>query len=140
MGSMGMALTQGSPFWMFMKPLIYDIREFGVLDILQQKWNFKKQNCAPLESSGEPLSFQKLLSLFLISLFGIILTLIILFIEIIFKKWCYKSNALTQHPTDTAELLLKNNLQELLNVLQKRNMGNQVLHSMIQDLQKKIQL
>ena len=140
MGSMGMAMTQGSPFWIFMKPLISELKELGVLDILLQKWTFKKQNCAPLESSGEPLSFQKLLSLFLISLFGIILTLIILFIEIIFKKWCYKSNALTQHPSDTAELLLKNNLQELLNVLQKRNMGNQVLHSMIQDLQNKIQL
>ena len=133
-----MAMTKDLPFWMFMKPLIFEITENGVLFQLQQKWALKKQNCAPLHRKGEPLSVQKLSSLFLFCLFGIILTMVTLFIEIMINKYGHKNNISTQlyPPVVTAKIILKNNLQEL----GKRNMGNQVLHSLIQDIQQKFNI
>ena len=130
-----MAMTKDLPFWMFMKPIIFEITENGVLFQLQQKWALKKQNCAPLHRKGEPLSVQKLSSLFLFCLFGIILTMVTLFIEIMYG---HKNNISTQlyPPVVTAKIILKNDLQEL----GKRNMGNQVLHSLIQDIQQKFNI
>ena len=69
---------------MFMKKVITEISEKGQLNKLQQQWITPHPYCGELDENATPLSFQKLISLFIICIIGISIALVTLFIEKIF--------------------------------------------------------
>ena len=81
MGSLSIPMTKGLPYEIFMKQIIFEITERGHLYQLRQKWKLPLQDCGELHRSGNPLSGQKLISVFIIVIIGISIALVILFIE-----------------------------------------------------------
>ena len=81
MGSLSIPMTKGLPYEIFMKQIIFEITERGHLYQLHQKWELPRHDCGDLHISGNPLSWQKLISVFIIVIIGISTALVILFIE-----------------------------------------------------------
>ena len=81
MGSFSIPMTRGLPYEIFMKQIIYEITERGHLYLLRQKWELPNPDCGEFHISGNPLSWQKLISVFIIVIIGISTALVILFIE-----------------------------------------------------------
>ena len=81
MGPVGIAMTKGLPYGIFMKQIIYEITERGQLHKLQKKWEVPSPQCHSVQRKGKPLSFPKLMSAFMISFLGISISLIVLLIE-----------------------------------------------------------
>ena len=81
MGTFSIPMTRGLPYEIFMKQIIFEITERGHLYQLRQKWKLPLQDCGELHRSGNPLSGQKLISVFIIVIIGISIALVILFIE-----------------------------------------------------------
>ena len=81
MGLEGITITKGLPYKIFMNQIIFQMRETGQLNQLLKKWNIPEPNCNPLHTEAKPLSFEKMISLFIISIIGILLGLIILITE-----------------------------------------------------------
>ena len=76
-----MPITKGLPYGIFMKKIIFQMRENGQLNQLLKKWSVSEPNCNPLHKEGKPLSLEKMISLFIISIIGIFIGFIILIIE-----------------------------------------------------------
>ena len=76
-----MPITKGLPYGIFMKKIIFQMRENGQLNQLLKKWSVSEPNCSPLHKEGKPLSLEKMISLFIISIIGIFIGFIILIIE-----------------------------------------------------------
>ena len=76
-----MPITKGLPYGIFMKHVIFQMKEAGQLNELQKKWSVQEPNCSPLDKEGKPLGLEKMISLFILSMIGICTGLIILFIE-----------------------------------------------------------
>ena len=74
-------MTKGLPYEIFMKQIIFEITERGHLYQLHQKWELPRHDCGDLHISGNPLSWQKLILVFIIVIIGISSALVILFIE-----------------------------------------------------------
>ena len=81
MGSFSIPMTRGLPYEIFMKQMIHRITEQGHLYLLRQKWELKNSDCGESHMIGNPLSWKKLISIFIIVIIGISSALIILFIE-----------------------------------------------------------
>ena len=81
MGSLSIPMTKGLPYEIFMKQIIFEITERGHLHQLHQKWELPRPDCGELHRSGNSLSWQKLISVFIIVIIGISTALVILFIE-----------------------------------------------------------
>ena len=86
MGLEGMPIIKGLPYGIFMKKIIYQMTETGQLNQLQKKWFAPEPNCSPLNKEVKSLSWEKMISLFIISIIGIFIALIILIIEKIFHS------------------------------------------------------
>ena len=82
-----MPITKGLPYGIFMKKIIFQMRENGQLNQLLKKWSVSEPNCNPLHKEGKPLSLEKMISLFIISMIGIIIAIIINTIENIFHAY-----------------------------------------------------
>ena len=91
LGSTGIALTKGLPYRIFMKQIIYEIIERGQLHQLLKKWKIPQSQCNSKQSTGKPLSLEKLISAFMIVLFGMICALLLLFIEKLLQIYNVKS-------------------------------------------------
>ena len=65
-----------------------------------QKWQVKEPDCKPLRNTGNPLSLEKLISLFLIICAGIIIALIVMVFE------------LCGHSSNSDEVLLKSRIED----------------------------
>ena len=74
-------MTKGLPYEIFMKQIIFEITERGHLHQLHQKWELPRPDCGKLQRSGNPLSWQKLISVFIIVIIGIFTAFVLLFIE-----------------------------------------------------------
>ena len=81
MASLGIPITKGLPYGIFMKQIISEIMENGQLDKLIKKWTLPKPDCRPIQKEGKPLSLEKMISLFIISIVGIFIAIIINIIE-----------------------------------------------------------
>ena len=89
MGFVSIPITKGLPYGIFMKQIIFEMKQNGQLNRLIKKWTVPKPDCRPLHKEGKPLSLEKMISLFIISMIGIFIAIIILIIEKIFHA--YKS-------------------------------------------------
>ena len=81
MGVFSIPITKGLPFENFMRHLIFEMTEKGQLSQILKKWGIAKQDCGTILKSGNPLSWQKLITVFVIVKMGILLALASLFIE-----------------------------------------------------------
>ena len=86
-GLISIPITKGLPYGIFMKQIIFEIAEYGQLNKLLKKWTVPKPDCNPIHKDGEPLSLEKMISLFVISTIGIFFGIIIITIEIIFHAY-----------------------------------------------------
>ena len=87
MASLGIPITKGLPYGIFMKQIISEIMENGQLDKLIKKWTLPKPDCRPIQKEGKPLSLEKMISLFIISIIGIFIAIIIIIIENVFHAY-----------------------------------------------------
>ena len=81
MGIFSIPMTQGLPYEIFMRQLVFEMTERGQLNQVLKKWEEAKPDCGAILRSGSPLSWQKLITVFVIVKMGIILSLATLFIE-----------------------------------------------------------
>ena len=81
MGSYSIPLTKGLPYDIFMRQIIFEITERGQLYQLQKKSEISKPDCGELYRSKNPLSWRKIMTVFVIVIIGISMALIILIIE-----------------------------------------------------------
>ena len=142
MGLEGIAITKGLPYKIFMNQIIFQMRETGQLNQLLKKWNTPEPNCNPLHTEAKPLSFEKMISLFILSIIGILLGLIILITEKIIhaskpmqKISIKESNKVKlqklflelQKTLNDGEVFLESTMMELDNEIQNYNIFN--IHS-----------
>ena len=125
-----MPMTKGLPYGIFMKHVIFQMRETGQLNKLQKKWSVPEPNCSPLHKEGKPLSLEKMISLFILSIIGIFIGLIIFIIE----KLCYAYKPRRQQESN------KMKLQKLFLKLQKTLNNDEVfldstMSTLIEDMQ-----
>ena len=94
MGIFSIPMTQGLPYEIFMRQLVFEMTERGQLNQVLKKWEEAKPDCGAILRSGSPLSWQKLITAFVIVKMGIILSLATLFIEKMYHTFLHK-NCLT---------------------------------------------
>ena len=82
-GYLGMPITKGLPYGLFMKQTIFEIIEDGQLNQLHSEWKAPPPNCDSSQN-GKALGLEKLISTFIVTLIGICNAILILFIEKIF--------------------------------------------------------
>ena len=87
MGLIGLPITKGLPYGIFMNQIIFEITENGQLNRLIKKWSLPKPDCRPIHKEGKPLGLEKMNSLFLLSIFGILIAIITIIIENIFHAY-----------------------------------------------------
>ena len=80
-GDLSIAYTNGLPYGIFLKKVIYDITLTGHLHRIKSKWQSTRKDCS--SSVEKALSIEKLVSLFIIPCLGFTLAVII----IIFELW-----------------------------------------------------
>ena len=78
---MSFGLPKNSPYKIFMNRILLKMDVTGQLHQLNQKWKIDEPNCQPLIRKGNPLSFEKLVSLFLILVIGVFCSLIVMIYE-----------------------------------------------------------
>ena len=91
MGVFSIPMTKGLPFEIFMRQLIFEMTERGQLNQVLKKWEKAKPDCGTILRSGNPLSWQKLITVFMIVKMGILIALAILFIEKMYHTFLYKN-------------------------------------------------
>ena len=95
MGLSGIPINKGLPYGIFMKQVIFEMKENGQLNKLLSKWAIPKPDCGPIQNEGIPISLKKIISLLIISMIGILLAIIIIIIENIifrvYKPWKHVS-------------------------------------------------
>ena len=74
-------MTKKSTYGIFMKKVVHDMIEKGLLHKLHRKWKHSKQDCKPLIRKRKPISIEKLALAFTILVFGIITAIILSFLE-----------------------------------------------------------
>ena len=119
MGSTGIALTKGLPYRIFLKQIIYEIIERGQLHQLLKKWKIPQSQCNSKQSTGKPLSLEKLISAFMIVLFGIICALLLLFIEKLLEIYNAKSKQMKHNSISNITRTKKARLQGFVDKFQK---------------------
>ena len=87
LGLLGIPITKGLPYRIFMKQAIFKMKENGQLNKLLKKWAIPKPDCGPIHKEGTPISVEKIISLLIISMIGIFIAIIIIAIENIFHAY-----------------------------------------------------
>ena len=102
-----------------MKQIIYEIIERGQLHQLLKKWKIPQSQCNSKQSTGKPLSLEKLISAFMIVLFGIICALLLLFIEKLLQIYNVKSKQMKHNSISNITRTKKARLQGFVDKFQK---------------------
>ena len=80
-GSMSFAITKDLPYFKFIEKAIIKMFRNGQFLRLKKKWADSKIECSPQIKQGVPLTFEKVVSLFMIFALGAILGLLIMVYE-----------------------------------------------------------
>ena len=86
MGGFSIPHWRGLPYAKFMRQVIQEIINKGQLARIKEKWKVSKPDCSPVLRQGKPLTFEKLVSPFMIVGLACILALISLIFELLFHK------------------------------------------------------
>ena len=87
-GYMSYTLSKNSPYRKFMNRVLVKMFGSGQYQRLMNRWKDKKPSCTPLVRKGNPLSFEKLVSLFFIIGIGIVSALVVM----IYEKFTFSEN------------------------------------------------
>ena len=74
-------MTKGSPYKKFIDGVILKMFESGMLNNILQRWKIEEPDCSPLITTGKPLDFTKLISIFFIIILGVLLATIMVLFE-----------------------------------------------------------
>ena len=74
-------MTKGSPYKKFIDGVILKMFESGMLNNILQRWKIEEPDCSPLITTGKPLDFTKLISIFFIIGLGVLLAIIVVLFE-----------------------------------------------------------
>ena len=74
-------MTKGSPYKKFIDGVILKMSESGKLNNILQRWKIEEPDCSPLITTGKPLDFRKLISIFFIIGLGVLMAIIVLLFE-----------------------------------------------------------
>ena len=89
MGLFSIPMTKGLPYEIFMRHLIFEMTEKGQLSQILKKWENPKLDCGAIHKRGNPLSWQKLITLFIIVIIGISFAFATLCIEKMYHKFIF---------------------------------------------------
>ena len=112
---MGIPITKELAYGIFMKQIIFEIKENGQLNRLIKKWTVPKPDCRPLHKEGKPLSLEKIISLFIISMIGIFIAIIIIIIENVFHAYKPRKHVSIKEANNMKLQILFMKLQNNLN-------------------------
>ena len=79
---MSFAITKDLPYFKFIEKAIIKMFRNGQFLRLKKKWADSKTDCSPQNNQGVPLTFEKVVSLFMIVALGVISGLFVMLIEI----------------------------------------------------------
>ena len=79
---MSFAMTKDLSYHKFFKKTIIEMFQNGQMHKMMKKWEDQKIDCSPLVRTGVPLTFEKVVSLFMIVALGAISGLFVMLIEI----------------------------------------------------------
>ena len=145
MGIFSIPKTQGLPYEIFMRQLVFEMTERGQLNQVLKKWEDTKPDCGAILRSGNPLSWQKLITVFVIVKMGIIISLATLFIEKMYHTFLHK-NCLTvqkdnmiklQHVLMRIECNLKNDNNVKLSTIETLVQEMKHYDSLLNDKERK---
>ena len=136
LGDSSIALTKGTPYFIFMKQVIFDITEKGQLQLMNNRWAINKPDCTPLRNKGKPLSIQKLFLVFTVCMIGILFTLVTLFVE----RWYFKpKKSINSMKVETPKIEINISWQKVQIILEtfssEKDIRNGIIHLMVEDFQ-----
>ena len=104
-----------------------------------EKWQVKEPDCKPLTNTGNPLTLEKLISLFMIVCSGILLALIVMIFELFSQ--CFIQNEVQLHSRiDNKDLLeFKKILAEIQNDLLQNKRPSAMLLSQLRQSSRRIE-
>ena len=100
MGYASMLIQKSSPYEPFLKQVVFGLYTKGILNKIQQKWSIKEPYCE--EAEIKPISFQKVVTCFLLTLCGIVFSIITLMVEKILQ-WKRKRQLVESTPLISQE-------------------------------------
>ena len=74
-------MTKSTPYKKFIDGAILKIFESGKINNILQRWKIEEPDCSPLITTGKPLDFTKLISIFFIIILGVLLAIIMVLFE-----------------------------------------------------------
>ena len=74
-------MTKSTPYKKFIDGAILKMSESGKLNNILQRWKIEEPDCSPLITTGKPLDFTKLISIFFIIILGVLLAIIMVLFE-----------------------------------------------------------
>ena len=74
-------MTKSTPYKKFIDEVILKMFESGMLNNILQRWKIEEPDCSPLITTGKPLDFTKLISIFFIIILGVLLAIIMVLFE-----------------------------------------------------------
>ena len=74
-------MTKSTPYKKFIDGAILKMFQSGKLNNILQRWKIEEPDCSPLITSGKPLDFTKLISIFFIIILGVLLAIIMVLFE-----------------------------------------------------------
>ena len=124
---------------MFMDRVLVKLSENAQMYKAIQKWQVKEPDCKPLRNTGNPLSLEKLISLFLIIFAGIIIALIVMIFELCGHN--ANSDAVPIHSRIEANdlLKLKNIMADIQHDLLRKNWPSTILLSQLGEISRRIE-
>ena len=129
-------LVKNSPYSMFFQKSLLKLNENGKLYKIAKRWQSMRPNCNPLVRKGNPLSLEKLISIFMILLLGIICALIVMLIE---QCKYFKADSNVNPPTKSVDFQrLKLVCEEIENCLNKKKNVAPGLLLLLEDTIKRI--
>ena len=103
---------------MFFQKSLLKLNENGKLYKIAKRWESMRPNCNPLVRKGNPLSLEKLISIFMILLLGIICALFVMLIE---QCKYFKADSNVYPPAESVDFQrLKLVCEEIENCLNNR--------------------
>lgn len=131
-GDISFGLLKNSPFKLFLNNVLSKMFERGQIKRIFEKWEVKEPSCEPLLVSGDALSLQKLISVFLIIAIGIFIALSVL----VHEKFNAKKLNTDEQDMDYLRFeMLMSELNRHLDMKMRPNVG---LLTILQDASEKI--
>ena len=118
-----------------MDRVLVKLSENGQTYKTMEEWQVKEPDCKPLTNTGNPLTLEKLISLFMIVCSGILLALTVMIFELFSK--CFTQNEVQ---LDNKDLLkFKKILEEIQNDLPRNKRPSAILLSQLRESSRRIE-